>query len=118
MAKQKYERGKLSLRGTKAVQPDVQTERAVEELSKKTVATGTTKPAIKEIRKKQAVASKPKNVLRKPKSEPATPTKVKTQRFTVDFPEDRYFDFKMEALKRRTTVKNMLLEAMRKTYGI
>ena len=34
MAKQKYERGKLSLRGTKAVQPEVQTERAVEELMK------------------------------------------------------------------------------------
>jgi len=113
MAKQKYERGKLSLRGTKAAQPVVDTERAVEELSKKTVANN---PAKTTVKKKEPATTKPK--ARKAKSQPVTPAKVKTQRFTVDFPEDRYFEFKMEALKRRTTVKNMLLEAMKKTYGI
>ena len=118
MAKQKYERGKLSLRGTKAVQPEVQTERAVEELSKKTVANNTPKTTGKEEKKKEPVATKPKTAVRKVKSEPVPPVKVKTQRFTVDFPEDRYFEFKMEALRRRTTVKNMLLEAMKKTYGL
>ncbi len=118
MAKQKYERGKLSLRGTKAVQPAVQTERAVEELSKKKVTINAIKTAVKKEEKKAKVASKPKAATAKPKSEPKTPAKVKTQRFTVDFPEDRYYEFKMEALRRRTTVKNMLLEAMKKTYGI
>ena len=118
MAKQKYERGKLSLRGTKAVQPEVQTERAVEELSKKTVSGTTSKTPAKEVKEKKQETVKTKPVTRKAKSEPVAPTKVKTQRFTVDFPEDRYFEFKMEALRRRTTVKNMLLEAMKKTYGL
>ena len=101
MAKQKYE-----------------PEKAVKELSKKTVAKTAAKTTEKVEKKKVATVTKPKPTPRKVKAEPATPAKVKTQRFTVDFPEDRYFEFKMEALRRRTTVKNMLLEAMKKTYGI
>ena len=89
MAKQKYERGKLSLRGTKAVQPEVQTERAVEELSKKTVTGTTSKKIVKETKEKKPNTVKAKPDARKAKPEPVVPTKVKTQRFTVDFPEDR-----------------------------
>lgn len=108
MAKQKYEKGKLSLRGTKTAQTEKATEEAVKELSEQTP----------KVAAKPKTTRKPRARKPKPAPEPVAPQKVKTQRFTVDFPEDRYYNFKLEAVKRRRTVKDMILEAMEKTYGI
>lgn len=108
MAKQKYEKGKLSLRGTKAAQTEKATEEAVKELSEQKV----------QIEETPKAAKKTRTYTKKVKVEPEPPKKVKTQRFTVDFPEDRYYNFKLEALKQRRTVKDMLLEAMEKTFGV
>ena len=114
MAKQKYEKGKLSLRGTRATRSEVDTEKAVKELNteKPAAVESETQETAKPESTKKATPAARKPTVKKSSAKP------KTQRFTVDFPEDRYFKFKMEALKRRRTVKDMLLEAMDKTFGL